>query len=299
MAYTALYQEDQSPGSVLDQIEIGERIPILPIGVAELLKALTDEDIDMQRLTEIISHFPVITSRLMFLANSAWAMPITPIASLSHACSKLGLSVIRSICLALSIAAPFNPMRCSGFDVRKYWVSSLMVAETAKMLAARIDSVGQEDYAVIHTAGVLHNIGMLWLADCEPELTSRAILENMEDEKGSLSQYLKNHLGAYYTDVNGRLAQVWNFPERLTVALHHHNNPDYRGNYFELALTLGISSRLVDLIQLDDIEIFNDYSDSAMTELKLSSETVLDVVRVIIRRQNSLRELVDTYLSAA
>lgn len=285
--------------SLLDTIEYGEQIPALPAGVPELLRALTSPEIGIGDLNGQISRFPSISSRLIFLANSAWAAPAVPIASLEVACSKLGLTLIRSVCLAMSIAAPFNPVRCSGFDSNRYWLSALLVADTARRLGELSPRIKSDEISVLQTVGLLHNIGLLWLADRFPILTSAALKDTGDDDNAipSIGESLLNYCRTGYAEVGGRLADAWELPEPLSLALRYHNDPTYRGDGEAVVHTLGLATKLADLL-IYEVELDAVTLPQAET-VEISEESLADLLSAQRGRLENLRELVTSYLASA
>jgi HD-like signal output (HDOD) protein len=87
------------------------------------------------------------------------------VTSLEATCSRLGLGVVRSTSIALAISAPFNPAKCPSFDLEYYWCSVLLTAEAASRLAAESSSKHEFEPATARAAGLLHNLGLLWLVD--------------------------------------------------------------------------------------------------------------------------------------
>ena len=73
-------------GRHAEMISQDTRLPTQPLALPYLLQALSDNDIDYHVLAGIIERFPSIAARLIFLANSAWSAPKTPIASIEPAC---------------------------------------------------------------------------------------------------------------------------------------------------------------------------------------------------------------------
>ncbi|MCB1755167.1 MAG: HDOD domain-containing protein [Gammaproteobacteria bacterium] len=283
--------------SPLNLIMPGDQVPALAMGMPELLKAMTDETIGFREITEIISRYPDISSRLLFLSNSAWAAPVVPVSSIVVACSTLGLSVVRGISLALSIATPFNPMRCNGFDSHRFWLSALMVADTAKLLATKSRSIGSELLATIHTAGIIHNIGMLWLADRLPLQTSAALHESLLDPTVSVNDGLLKHCGMSYPMVSGRLSQVWGFPDILTATLLYHNDTDYHGPYADIAATVGFAARLVDYaLEGNTLKTFDD---ERIDRLGLQADQLDTIIARLTDKLEDSSKMVEAFLSAA
>ena len=205
----------------------------MPSGVSCLLQALTDENIDNNKLKAVIGRFPSIAARLLFLANSAWAAPPVPVTSLEMACARLGLNIVRSVSIALAISSPFNPMRCAAFDAERYWCMALLAADGSACLASFVRGVDL-DIQTIRTAGLLHNLGLLWLADNRPLETAHA-LEVAIDESISLNQALRQVAGTDYCEVGGCLGDMWALPEVLVVAMREHCNHGYNGADWQCA----------------------------------------------------------------
>lgn len=206
-------------------------LPALPAGTPELLQTLMDDDIGFKELSELLQHFPSITARLLYLSNSAWAGSVSPVTTVESACVKLGLSVVRSVSVALTISSPFNLLRCPAFDVERFWMSALMVADIAVLLARSQPAYQSEQIPTLQTAGVLHNVGMLWLADRFPDITTQALTEAANDDQLSISNALEQLCGGGYAEVGGCLAASWHLPAVLSEAIREHQ----RGSGDELS----------------------------------------------------------------
>lgn len=188
---------------------MGRRVPVLPRGTAHLIKALADEDIDFQDLVAEIELFPPIAARLLSVANSAWSSPVSPVTSLVMACSRLGLNVVRTVAMALAVAEPFNPAVCPPFQSRRYWSSALLTAEAACLVAR---ASAYEDDQTARTAGLLRNIGLLWMADAMPGPTGAALQVAADNEAEDLETVLRDHCGIGYLEAGSLLAAYWQLP---------------------------------------------------------------------------------------
>lgn len=76
-------------------------LPVLPPLYQKIETMLTKEDCQLKDIAELIHHDPVISSRLLQLANSAFVGFLRPTVSLTEAISRLGLDMMKSIVMAL------------------------------------------------------------------------------------------------------------------------------------------------------------------------------------------------------
>lgn len=195
-----------------------KQIPVLPPGVSILFKTLTDDSIGFIELAGIIEKFPSIAARLIAVANSSWSSPVVPITSLEMACSRLGFDVVRSTSIALAVAAPFDSNRCPGFNAKYFWTTSLLAADATSWLSIGCKSI-QAELPTVRTAGLIHNLGLLLLADQLAEEVHAAIKLAEESEDLSLSDALLYILGFDHLDAGLLLGKAWRFPEPLVDAM--------------------------------------------------------------------------------
>jgi HD-like signal output (HDOD) protein len=223
------------------------KLPSLAKNIHVLMQTLADDNLDYQQLAEIIKHYPGITARLIFLANSPWSSPISPINSIEQACSRLGTSIVKSISIAISIASSFDTNKCPFFSTVHFWTTSLLVSEGAGILASRLPdhAANLELESIAQTAGILHNLGLLWLADNLPIETNKAF-QMMADESFSLTIHdsLKEYTGTDYCEAGGWLAKKLKLPDVLNTAIEHHLNPDYQESSWKIALLVGSAATM-------------------------------------------------------
>lgn len=252
------------------------KLPTLPIGIEHLLKVLADDNLTYPQLAEVIINHPNIVARLIALANSAWAASVVPITNLETACARLGLTVVRSTSIALAIASPFNPARCPGFSVERFWTSGILVSEGARLLVAKVKGglLPDDDKGAAQTAGILHHFGLLWFADQMPEETSKALISGANDPEISISQTLRNQTYVDYTVVGGWIAREWGLPELLATPIEHHLDIEYKQQLWEMVLLVGSAARIAAALQRGDDEVPDNYRLESLGISQAIQETV-------------------------
>jgi len=277
---------------ILEKNKESIRLPLLPKNLHLLMQALADDEISYQKLAEVMMNYPEITARLMFLANSAWSSPVSPITNVEQACNRLGTTVVRSVSIALSVSSRFNPARCPDFDSARFWTTSMLVAEAAGLLAARMqkDKQPRELQKTAQTAGVMHNLGLLWLAENLPKETGNALRIASLEPDMTISETLHQRIGVDYCMVGGWIARQWKLPDILTAAMRHHLDGNYREEFWEMTLLVGSAAAMA-------ASVHNKNVDAPLINSRLNEELGIapseqrQVLQALFNKLDKTREL--------
>jgi HD-like signal output (HDOD) protein len=225
-----------------------KHIPVLPPGAPHLLKSLTDDSISFIELAGIIERYPTIAARLISLANSAWSSPVSEITSLENACSRLGFDVVRSASIALAVSAPFDTSRCPGFKSRFFWCSGLLAADAAAWLA-QCSKATQIEPATARAAGLIHNLGLLLMADQLPKDVDQAIRLIQKEEGMQLSQALLYILGFDHCDAGRQLGIAWELPDLMVNAMDYRIDNDEQEQVDEVTCLIDVTVSMLRALQ--------------------------------------------------
>lgn len=227
------------------------QLPMMPASLPHLVRIMSDPDIDLSAVATAISRFPTISVRLVSLANSAWASPVTPITSIALACSHLGLRLVRSLSLSIAIAAPFSPARCRAFNSESFWCNTLLLADCAASLSDCSARVGSEGREAVRTAALFSNLSLLWMADVLPEQTAAA-LEKTADTEVFPDPSLRRACGMDTGHVGGLLGRAWGLPDDLVAGMEHHGNPHYDGDGWQFAALIRVAADIIHAVNNDE-----------------------------------------------
>jgi len=263
-----------------------DRVPVLPRGVPFLLQAMNDDSLSFADMARAIEHVPSVAARLLALANSAWSSPLQPVTSLEKACSRLGMRVVRTTSLALAISQPFNPARCPAFDGAIFWSSVLLNAEAAAWVEQH---AWRSDSGTARTAGLLGNLGLIWLAESLPMQTATAIERACEETDGSLNDHLHEACGLGYDEAGALLAEAWRLPAVLHDAIAQQF--DDAADTAPLARLVRGAARMTSCVRNE-----RDWSqpDPGLTHLGLDMPTQLAGIRYLNAIRLKTLELAET-----
>jgi len=133
------------------------------LAVQEILEAISNEDVDIDRLASIIEKIPTLSARMVGIANSSYFGFVSQITSVKEAIVRaLGLKIARNLALALSLSQPLNQNHCPGFSPGNYWLAALLMAHAARQLTPSVSKITEPlppDTAYL--CGLLRNLGLL------------------------------------------------------------------------------------------------------------------------------------------
>lgn len=193
-------------------------LPSIPKVIALLLNELDQDEPNLRKVTQMINTDPVLTTRLLRLANSAQFQLANKISSVSEALALLGLTQVHSLATAAAVAGAFKGIQ--GMDMNAFWRYSLNVAKLSRSLAGQ----ARQNQAAAFTAGLIHATGELVMRSAMP-----GMMMAMDDATPPLglkrASAERNLLGYSYAQVGAGFAREWQFPMPIVDALEHQHAP--------------------------------------------------------------------------
>ncbi len=198
-------------------------LPFNP-AVAALLKPMLNGKVDNTRvLADYIQLDPVLTCKILQIANSSFFRRTAPVGTVPHAMITVGISHIQeSISDIISLAD--SPKAFSGFRkiASRFWRHSVAVARIAVLLA---ESIRVSSSADIYLAGLTHDLGIIGLDLIEP-----AVYPHISDPSSEIStNFLKaetSYIGIDHGQAGFWLGESLGLPEVYLNVMRLHHSPD-------------------------------------------------------------------------
>ena len=241
--------------------------PHLATNSARLLTALMELDASIADLAKAISGHAVIVGRLIALANSAWSSPVRTITAVDDACARLGLQVVRTAAIALAVGHRFTVVSCPTFDMKRFWVNSIVTADTSLALAARLGL----DSATAKTAGLLQSVGLLWLADAFGHALSVALDHYEKEPELRLDTCVERHCGIGYREAGVILMSLWGLPSQL-VAIVDTSEQSTDATVRQLRGVVHAASELASLALRGHVQLADDIELARFEQIGLEQE---------------------------
>lgn len=241
----------------------------------EIIRVVTDDQADLVDLVSIINKSPTIAARLLRCANSAYYGQRGEIATVREAIIRvLGLSITRSLTLAMALTSGLNTRTVKSFDQQRYWFTAVTTAALAQGLSHYLRQREKPSPAVAYTTGLIHNIGLPALVHCFPDILEPLL----QDNHRPLSERLRQALGFDHRQASAVLARSWDLPTSIVIALEGTSADAAQDAGWALAQVTDLGTRLAEaLYQGSSIDPASFYTDPALLDLAQLRKVVHEV----------------------
>jgi HD-like signal output (HDOD) protein len=184
---------------------------------------------------DIVKTDPALATKILKVVNSAFYGLPSQIASLDRAIIMLGLSAVKNIALAASLARFFKgDWGSEHFAPTDLWRHCIAVGVCARGLACHGRQAQADEYFV---AGLVHDMGLLVEAQLFPD-KFRALIDACVATRQDFCRAEEQALGADHQTFGAALAAKWRFPPALRYGAGYHHDPRPLQPEFHRAVTL-------------------------------------------------------------
>ena len=199
-------------------------LPVNPAVADELDRMLTvAEGTDTTRhLADLISLDPVLSCRVIQVANSPFFRRATMVGTVPHAMVIVGVKQIQDV-----VADTMEPARraraFSGFVpvARDFWKHAVLVGRIAEMLR---DVIRLNISADLYLCGLLHDLGMLVLDGICPDFYPQ-LMGPLRETK-DLAKVEKEYIGADHGQAGAWFAESLGLPQACADVMKYHHAPE-------------------------------------------------------------------------
>jgi HD-like signal output (HDOD) protein len=180
-----------------------------------LRTALQDPNHSTNSIAKIISMDPLISAKVLHLANSVAFNPAgNSVKDLNAAISRIGINAVRSAALAIAMAQMLRAKGMEGFSEisAQLWEHSVRTAAAARILAKQASSLNPEEAML---AGLIHDLGAFYM------LYRATQYEDLRDRPDSLRYLIIN----WHESIGVSLLDALGLPEEIVEASVDHDHP--------------------------------------------------------------------------
>lgn len=197
------------------------QLPSIPAVVQKMIDTLQSEASDLHPLIAEIRTDPVISARVLRLANSGFYASRRSIGSIDDAVTLIGTRALRTLVISAGISGAFP--KVPGLNMKDFWRHALMTASANALLAKHAGE--NPDHA--YSAGLIHRLGQLMIHIAFPRVAEDIAREcrDLSVTERAAVEHLK--LQTNHCSVGAELAMRWNFPNGISRALQYYCQPHH------------------------------------------------------------------------
>jgi HD-like signal output (HDOD) protein len=192
-------------------------LPPFPQVAVRVLQLVSNENVQLHQLCELISSDPAFASEVLMVANSLLYAPRYPSTTILQAVAVLGANTLQGMCVTVGVRA-YLGKAMSHPAMRNLWRHNLACA----VIAQRIAGAGFIDRDTAYTSGILHDVGRMALAVIQPKAYA-TLLEKHRGEATSMLEAERELFGWDHCAIGRQLIDSWKLPVNFeaSVADHH------------------------------------------------------------------------------
>lgn len=194
-------------------------LPTIPRVVQLVMEALRDPDVDSRKIGEALSRDPVLSAKVLRLANSSFFGGKRSMASIDAAISMIGTQALSRLIVACGVASSFKEI--PGIDLPTFWRDALVAATAANKLAPRLQADPEEAYV----CGLLHATGHLILCQTYPEIADLMFTGYAVVRGAELAGIEAGAFGTDHPTVGAMWVETIGFPQSVAETIRNAAQP--------------------------------------------------------------------------
>jgi HD-like signal output (HDOD) protein len=204
----APFMTQRSPDEFRQAVQRVETLYSTPQVLAKAMRLVSDPDVDLVDVAELVRRDAALSADLLHLSNSALFSRGEVCTDLHLAVQRLGLKeVLRAIGLSLSKNVFGKGLVNYGITSEQYWGLSVLGGLLMEALARR----GALNSDTAYLVGILHAIGRVLINEALPEVQCRERWDGVVP----LETWELEHIGFTHAEAGALLLARWGFPGEI------------------------------------------------------------------------------------
>lgn len=203
-----------------------DALPAVPAIAQRLLALDLNTEEGERKLLVLIEEDPLISAKIVGLANSAMIGASRRISTVKDSAMLLGVKRVQSVAIGIAIMTLMAKTKTSKFSMQDLWLHSIGISFAMLAIARFIPQKVRPHEDELFLAGMLHDIGFMALAYLDPELSDRLHACLAEEPERPIVEIEKTILNVGHEELGAELARHWNLPEEIISVIRHHHHPN-------------------------------------------------------------------------
>jgi HD-like signal output (HDOD) protein len=254
-------------------------------------------DAEIDDMVSVLRLDPVLTGRILRLANSAYIGIPNSITSLRNAVVLLGRKRIYSLVVAGGILSGLNMSKSMPFSIKDYWKHSFITAAISESISKYMRRYEPIDTDDVFTAGLLHDIGKLVAGISVTGQFEKAVEKSRSN---AIPFFIAEKPETSHTAAGKFLAMNWNFPSLLQETMLRHHLPSSCKEFVLIVSIVHIADVMAHIVGSSVIpdEIQPELDDKAIKTVNMQPESLRTIANDAIDNVKSVESFLNFVVGA-
>lgn len=270
-----------------------ETLPPLPTTATQLLQLAGDPNADAAKLARVIQQDGPTTAKLLSYANSSLYGRTVTINDVKGAIARiLGFDIAMGIAIGMTLGKTLQIPEDGTLGLTAYQRDAVYSAALAEKLTPHLPGRLGVSAGKAYLAGLLHNIGFLFLGHSFPEQYQRLAKTREVNPHLPVKTLEYAVLDTGHETLGGRLLSGWGLPGEVVATARHHHDEDYQGDHAAYVHLVGLTVYLLNDHGLAELGQGADLPQASLRYLGLSLEQVSEATEALLEHRDALDQLV-------
>ncbi|MBF0613026.1 MAG: response regulator [Magnetococcales bacterium] len=269
------------------------QIPSQPKLVMDIYREIKKKEPSFSVIANLVSQDAGLAARIIRIVNSPYYGRPTPVKSITHALTTLGINNFYKVVLTASL----RELMSKGMDAKdfeKMWNHMLMVARVSEFIAIWMRTSVSPEQAYL--TGLFHDSSMCFLLSKKAGYR-KIILEELKCSHQNILATEMDFIGNNHAVIGGWMGKEWGQPKAVYTAIRHHHNhfppTSQKSDDAELWFVLRLAEYLLDTILVDkkqeSLESFENqgleavgFTASLLQMYQLKADDILNLMNDIV-----------------
>lgn len=199
-------------------------LPALPIIAQKLMALKLDSEEGERQMMLLIAQDPMISAKIIGLANSPLLGASRHISAVRDAAMLLGMTRVKSVATGIAVMSLVNKP-IGRFDPQELWMHSMSVAFAMLPVVRAMPARNRPKDDLIFLTGMLHDIGYLALAHLDVQRSDDLHTRMVIEPDRPAIEVERELLDITHDELGAELAKHWNLPSEIVSVIRYHHTP--------------------------------------------------------------------------
>jgi putative nucleotidyltransferase with HDIG domain len=221
-----------------------DSLPAMPVIAQKLLALKLDTEQDEQQMLLLIAQDPLISARIIGLANSPLFGASRKISTVQDASLLLGLKKVQSVATGLALMSQMNKS-VGRLNIPALWEHNMGIAFAMLAIVHAMPAKLRVNDDLTFLAGMLHDVGYSVLAHLDTERSDELQIRMITEPNRLALDIELEIVGLAHDELGAELARHWGLPEDIVAAIRFHHDVSGSDPAQPLARIINLAEKLL------------------------------------------------------